>query len=111
MAVSNERYMQQLEQTQILPMAKCTSEQQILHSNKAMEEQSTHFICITYQQKHNGSVLLANEWCTEQSTHFTSIICPEKHNGTVLLTYEARTKQLVSPSSNFGPDNPRRPKG
>ena len=31
-----------------------------------MEEQSTRFICITYQEKHNDGVLLTNEWCVEQ---------------------------------------------
>ena len=31
-----------------------------------MEEQSTHLICVTYQGKHNGTVLLTNEPCTEQ---------------------------------------------
>ena len=61
--------MQQLEQKQILPMAKCTDEQQKLPqlSNKVMKKQSTRFICIIY---------------------------PGMHNGTLLLTYESRTEQL-----------------
>jgi len=31
-----------------------------------MEKQSTHFICITYQGKQNGSVLLTNKWYLKQ---------------------------------------------
>ena len=34
--------------------------------NKAMEEQSTGYICIAYQGQQNSSVLLTNERCTEQ---------------------------------------------
>ena len=60
--------MEQLEQKQILPMEKCTGRQQKSPKllNRKMEEQSTHFICITHQGKHNGSVLLTNERYTEQ---------------------------------------------
>jgi len=50
-------------------MAKCKGKQQKLTNlilNKAMEEQFTRFICITYRRKQNGNVLLTNEWCTEQ---------------------------------------------
>ena len=39
--------------------------------NKVMEEQSTRFICIAYQGKHNGSVLLTNEWCVGANTLHT----------------------------------------
>jgi len=50
--LTNEQCTKQLEQTQNLPMAKCTPEQHKLPqlSNKAMEEQSTHFICKTHQE-------------------------------------------------------------
>jgi len=30
-----------------------------------MEKQFTHFICITYQGKQNGSVISTNNQCTE----------------------------------------------
>ena len=48
--------------------AKCTGEQQKLPQvlDRAMEEQSTHFIYITYSGKLNSSVLLTNEQCMEQ---------------------------------------------
>jgi len=35
----------------------------------------------------------------KQSTHFVCIIYPGKHNGTMLITYEARTEQLEQNSS------------
>ena len=52
----------------------------VLISNKAMKEQSVHFICITYRGKHNRSVLnnvwsswsehkffpIQNVWATQQ---------------------------------------------
>jgi len=34
-------------------------------SSKAMEEQFTRLICLTYQGKQNGSVLSTNNQCTE----------------------------------------------
>jgi len=51
-----------------LLIAKCTGVQQKLPQvlDRAMEEQSTHFICITYSGKLNSSVLLTNERCMEQ---------------------------------------------
>ena len=64
--LTNEQY---TEHTYVfLPMAKCTGEQQELPklSSKAMEKQSTCFVCITYQGKQNSCVLLTNEWFTEQ---------------------------------------------
>ena len=52
--------------TQILP--KCIAEQQKLPQllNKAMEEQSTNFICLNYQGKQNGRVFSTNERCMQQ---------------------------------------------
>jgi len=36
-----------------------------LTSSKAMEEQFTRLICLTYQRKQNGSVVSTNNQCTE----------------------------------------------
>ena len=51
-----------------LPKAKCTGEQPKLPLllNKAMEEQSTGFICKIHKGKQNGIALLTNERCTQQ---------------------------------------------
>ena len=76
------------------------------------------FICVTHQEKQNGSILLTNEWCTAQLEQtqilpiqkcmgHTAIVAKNhldfwtrwwrnslhvsfvwKHNGTLLLTYE-----------------------
>ena len=66
-------------------MTKCASKQQKLAklSNRAMEEQLTCFICITYQGKQNGSVLLPNdhEIHTEQMKQTQTLpILYEPHN-------------------------------
>ena len=59
-----------------------TGEQQKLSwfSDNVMEEQPTCFICITYQGKPNGSVLLTNEWFTEQ-LEWTQILPMTKCTG------------------------------
>ena len=65
-------------------MAKSKGKQQKLPYllNKAMEKQSTNFICITYQGKQSSSALDLSRGA---------------YNGTILLTYEAGTKQLTMP--------------
>ena len=66
--LTNKQCTEQLKWKQILFIAKYTGEQQKSPKllDKAMEEQFTCFICITYEGKQNGSVLLTNEWSTEQ---------------------------------------------
>jgi len=112
--------------SQLFLMAKCTGGQQKSPQvlSKAMEDQSTRFICITYWGKQNGRVLLTNKQCTEQlkltqillwqnaqapsknrfkfrteeqTTHFICISHQGKWNGSVLLMYGAVGGNTNSP--------------
>ena len=97
-----------------------------------MEEQFTHLICLTYQGKQNGSVLLTNinvrsswieykfflwqnVWAAQQISlkivltfdcgNGETIYTFKLHdlpNRTILSTYEAHTKQLVTPPNYIG---------
>ena len=58
-----------------------------------MEEQSTRFICITYQGKQNGSVLLTNKQCMEQLEQtqilpHTKCTCQTANISKIVLTFD-----------------------
>ena len=66
--LTNEQCMEQLK---ILPIQNvwttqknCQKSFQLL--NAGMDKQSTHFNCITYPGKHNGTILLMYKVCTKQ---------------------------------------------
>jgi len=55
--------------------------------NKAMGEQSTCFICITYQGKQNGSVLLTNEQL-DQLERTQTLWAAQQISLKIVLTFE-----------------------
>ena len=108
---TNKWYAEQLEQT-IFPYSKMYRwTAQLL--NKAMEEQSTHFIWITYQGKQNGSILLTNECCMEQfeQPQILSMTKCMGHIVKIALTFDCGNGEQ---STCLGPNNyinPRCPTG